>query len=68
MIPKRLETTELEAVYDLLAEAIGRAGEARRDLFLAKLALVLANLLGDRAQVEAAVAAALRDLPPPDAA
>jgi hypothetical protein len=68
MIPKRLETTELEAVYDLLAEAIDRAGEARRDLFLAKLALVLANLLGDRAQVEAAVAAALRDLPPPDAA
>jgi hypothetical protein len=68
MIPKRLETTELEAVYDLLAEAIDRVGEARRDLFLAKLALVLANLLGDRAQVEAAVAAGLRDRPPPDAA
>jgi hypothetical protein len=67
MITKRLENTELEAVYDLLAEAIDRAGEARRDLFLAKLALVLANLLGDRAQVEAAVEAALRDLPPPDA-
>jgi hypothetical protein len=68
MIPKRLGNAELEAVYDLLSEAIDRAGEARRDLFLAKLALVLANLLGDTARVEAAVEAALRDLPPPGGA
>ena len=53
---------DLEVVYDRLAEAIDRVGEAQESLFLAKLAMVLSHKLGDRAAVEDAIATALRDL------
>lgn len=37
----------LEQSYDLLAEAIDRAGEAKSELLLVKLALLCARELGD---------------------
>jgi hypothetical protein len=58
MIPKKLSTTELEAVYDLLAEALDAVPEEHRLLYLAKLSLVLANMVGSTGQVAAAVKAA----------
>ncbi len=63
MIPKRLDNPQLEAAFDQLAEAIDAAGP-QRELFLAKLALILANQLADPRQLAEAIAAALRDLPP----
>ncbi len=56
-----LAVAELEAVYDLIATAVDAAGE-KRDLFLAKLALVLADQLADVARVESCIEVALRDL------
>jgi hypothetical protein len=52
---------DLEALWERLARAVDEAGD-RRELFLAKLALLLAERLGDRAAAEAAIEAALRDL------
>lgn len=51
----------LETVYDELAEAVDRAGD-RRELLLAKLALLLAHEVGDHARVSALIAAAEADL------
>lgn len=56
-----LPVDDLEALWERLALAVDEAGD-RRELFLAKLALLLAERLGDRAAAEAAIAAALRDL------
>jgi hypothetical protein len=64
MIAKKLSTPELEAVYDLLSEAIDAVADDKRELFLAKLALVLANMLGSPGQVAAAVKAAAANLGP----
>lgn len=53
----------LETVYDQLAQAIDlAAGQARSELFLTKLALLSANALGDAAQFQRLIEAALRDL------
>jgi putative Ca2+/H+ antiporter (TMEM165/GDT1 family) len=57
-----LSLPDLEETYDLLAEAVDRAPAAQRELMLAKLALLLAHELGDRARVAALVEAALADL------
>ncbi|MDR3468022.1 MAG: hypothetical protein P4M07_18980 [Xanthobacteraceae bacterium] len=62
MMPKILSTAELEQVYDLFAETIDATPEGMRPLMLTKLALALANLVGDPAKIQAAVAAAARDL------
>jgi len=51
----------LDALWAALAEATAAAG-ARRELFLAKLALALAREVDDPAKVAAAIAVALRDL------
>jgi hypothetical protein len=56
-----LPVDDLEALWERLARAVDDAGD-RRELFLAKLALLLAERLGDRAAAEAAIEAALRDL------
>ena len=56
-----LPVDDLEALWERLALAVDEAGD-RRELFLAKLALLLAERLGDRAAAEAAIAAALQDL------
>lgn len=62
MIGKKLTNPQMEDVFDLIAEAIDAAGEGKRALFLAKLALALANMIGDPASVRQAVEASLRDL------
>ncbi len=64
MSAKPLTVAELEAVYDLLSEAIDAVPPDRRELFLAKLALLLANLVGSPGQVAAAVKAAAANLSP----
>ena len=62
MNDKRMTPKEVEHVYDLIAEGIDQAGEYKSDLFLAKLSLALANLVGDAAKIASAVQSALRDL------
>jgi len=47
MIRKTLDTVELEEIYRLLAKAIDRVGAEKESLFLTKLAMMLANELGD---------------------
>ena len=53
---------DLEAAYEALALAIDTAGEPREVLFLTRLALVLANELGDIATFKRAIGTALEDL------
>lgn len=62
MIPRLLSKSDLEQTYDALAEAIDAAPEDKRELFLAKLAFTLANLVGDTARITEAIEAAGRDL------
>ncbi len=57
-----LSLPELERVYDDLAEAIDHAGPERSELFLTKLALLLAHEVGQRARVAELLQTALRDL------
>lgn len=59
-----LTIPQLEQVYDSLAQAIDHAGPEHTTLFLTKLCLLLANALGDDAQVQELMQAALRDLEP----
>ncbi len=60
--PGSLNLPGLEAVYDLLAAAIDRAGADKSELMLVKLALLNAQALGDAALFEAHLAQALQDL------
>lgn len=46
-----LPLSDLEDIYDELAEAIDRVGPAQETIFLAKLTLALAHHLGDRALI-----------------
>ena len=62
MIEKKMTVIELEQIYDLIAEGIDKAGPDKMALFLAKLSLALANLMGDGKAVADAVLAAGRDL------
>ncbi len=62
MTDKTLSLTELEMVYDCLANAIDQAGPDKTKLFLVKLALLNANALGSAELLESHVQAALRDL------
>ena len=62
MIDKRMGIAEIERVYDLIADGVDRAGPDKSQLFLAKLSLALANLVGDTEAVANAVLAAGRDL------
>jgi hypothetical protein len=61
-VPRTLDITGLEAVYDRLAEAIDQAGDAKASLFLVKLALLNAQALGDAEVFARHVEAALQDL------
>ena len=58
----QMEFTNLEGVYELLAESIDKAGEEKAPLFLAKLALLLAREVADPAKAREAIEAALIDL------
>ena len=53
---------DLEAAYEALATAIDSAGAEREALFLTRLALLLANQLGDLAAFKNAVDSALEGL------
>lgn len=57
-----LETTALEALWERLAQAIDTAGPGHDRLMLAKLALLLADALGDPPRVDALLDQALQDL------
>jgi hypothetical protein len=57
-----LSLPDLESTYDLLADAIDNAPAGTSELMLTKLALLLANELGDPARVRALVQSALADL------
>lgn len=57
-----LSQADLEATYDRLAEAIDAGGADRSELMLVKLALLLAQDLGDADRVAALIAEAQTDL------
>lgn len=54
-----------DRTYTRLAQGISAAGATRETLFLARLALLLCEHLGDETAATAAIDAALRDLPEP---
>jgi hypothetical protein len=54
-----------DRLYAQLARAITEAGSARESLFLARLALLLFEAVGDEAPCRQAIADALVDLPMP---
>ena len=57
-----LGVPELETVYDWLAHAVDAAGPGKAELFLAKLALLNAQALGDTARIRQHIDSALQDL------
>ena len=61
-IPSSLPFEDLERVYTLLAETIDGVGPEREGLFLSKLALVLAQELGNFPKVALAIDIARQDL------
>lgn len=61
MNAKTLTVDDLESVWGSLGQAITDAG-ARDRVFLAKLALLSAQAIGDRATVERLIAIAARNL------
>lgn len=63
-----LTESQRDDFYTHCAHAINAAGRSRESLLLARLALLLADELGDIDRVKAAVDAALKDLPEPSLA
>lgn len=59
-----LNLDELETLWTLLAGGIAAAGPERESVFLSKLAILLANELGDYERVAACVRQASRDQRP----
>lgn len=60
-----LSTEARDRLYAECARAICEAGSARESLFLARLALLLFEQVGDEARCRAALADALQALPVP---
>jgi hypothetical protein len=60
--PTPWSTADLELAYDALAEGIDRAGADKSELFLVKLALLMAQQAGDRQGFEQQIEVALRDM------
>jgi Protein of unknown function (DUF2783) len=58
-----LTDTERDEFYTHCAQAVNTAGRPRESLLLARLVLLLADELGDIDRANAAIAAALKDLP-----
>lgn len=58
----KLAFDDLELVYEQMAVAIDQAGPEQESLFLAKLALALAQECGDRAVIEDCIKMALQDI------
>ena len=61
--PPAMTPADVEQAYNALAQAIDRAGPHNEALFFAKLALLLAHEIGDPGRFDAALDAALQDLP-----
>ncbi|WP_118132632.1 DUF2783 domain-containing protein [Oceanicella sp. SM1341] len=57
-----MSPADLEAVYEDLAETLDAMTEAQRPVFLAKLALLMAEALGDAGAVRGYIAAAVQNL------
>lgn len=57
-----MTVAQLEAAWVALAEGIDQAGPEHERLFLAKLALLLAESSGDLQTLSRAIASALEDL------
>ncbi len=60
-----LESSAQDRIYQRCAHAITEAGSERESLFLARLALLLFQEVGDEARCMRAVEQALADLPAP---
>ena len=60
-----LPTDVRDRLYAACARAISEAGVERESLFLARLALLLFEQVGDEARCQAALQEALRELPTP---
>jgi hypothetical protein len=58
----KMPSEDFETAYEMLATAIDSAGPEREALFLTRLALVLANDLGDIAVFRKAIGTALEGL------
>lgn len=65
MTPIPLAPEARDRLYAACANAITQAGEARESLFLARLALLLFEQVGDEARCRQALADALDQLPLP---
>lgn len=61
-MPHPLTLSGLEAVYDCLAETLDQAPPEQSELLLVKLALLLAQDLGDADRFAALARSALQDL------
>ncbi|TDF83926.1 DUF2783 domain-containing protein [Pseudomonas sp. H9] len=57
-----LSVHDLEVVYDVLAEALDTATQAKAELFLVKLALLCAQTIGDAETFTELTQSALQDL------
>jgi hypothetical protein len=60
-----LTEAQRDEFYTACAHAINAAGRPRESLLLARLALLLADELGDIDRAKTALAAAIKDLPDP---
>ncbi len=60
-----LESSAQDRIYQRCAHAITEAGPERESLFLARLALLLFQEVGDEARCMQALDQALRELPTP---
>ena len=58
-----LTTEDHEWLFDALAQALDQVGPERGSLLLAKLSMLLADAIGDRAAIELALATALEHIP-----
>ena len=58
--------SDVEVVYEALANAIDRVGPDQSELFLAKLALLLSREVGSAEKVLPLVTEAVRHLTPPE--
>ena len=61
----KLSIDARDRLYASVARATTEAGRSRESLFLARLALLLFEQVGDEPACERAIADALRDLPEP---
>lgn len=62
MTESKLTVTELESIYDTLAQSIDRVEAQKHLLFLTKLALLLADRISDGKVIQKAIEEAQTDL------